>query len=430
MGFHFSDEIARQRAENLFMILTEAQLLPRLKDHLRTAKRVDIATAWMSFGEAFTALHGFATTRPRSLRAIVGTSGTATHPRALRMIQEAAELRLPNSSPLFHPKLVVFHQPKAAVVWIGSANLTRCGFEQNREIVAEIFDEDGAVRAWFDTSWEALDQDCDVLLSRYEAAWKPLGSTQGSNLEPPPSHDALWKLAQGLTDWSSFVRALKVAGSFWYQRFGCTVDGEAGSWLSTINLGMEITRRSSWEDLSKVDYHVLLGIKDDPEDVMGYGLLGSMQGAGEVKSVFLKDSNEYLSIREDIRSSLQTPIQASKDTFSEAAVEFIRKVSTMRRFGPAVATRLLALARPDLAVSVNNGSRPGLAALSGLPPTALSNVPSGPRAKSYADLLNFLSTKDWYQNPQPSGRYEQTLANARAALLDCLVYLPTNDSLV
>ena len=410
------------------MILTEVQLLPRLKNHLRTANRVDIATAWMSFGEAFTALHEFATTRPRSLRAIVGTSGTATHPRALRLLQEVAELRLPNSSPLFHPKLIVFHQPKAVVVWIGSANLTRCGFEQNTEVVAELPDENGAARAWFEASWEALDQDCDALLNRYADAWRP-GSTQRPDLEPPPSHDALWILAQGLTDWSSFVRALKVAGPFWYRRFGCTVDGEASSWLNTISLGMEITRRASWDDLSNVDYHVLLGIKDDAKDIMGYGLLGSMQGAGEVKSVFLRSNDTHQSIRESIRLSLQPSIQASNATFPKIAVEFIRQVSAIKHFGPAVATRLLALARPDLAISVNNGSRPGLAALSGLPPSTLSKVPGGPRAKSYVDLLEFLSTKEWYRNPQPSGRYEQTLANARAALLDCLVYVPTNESL-
>jgi hypothetical protein len=43
---------------------------------------------------------------------------------------------------------------------------------------------------------------------------------------------------------------------------------------------MEITRRESWDELSDVDYHVLLGIRDNAGDVMGYGLLGSMQGAG------------------------------------------------------------------------------------------------------------------------------------------------------
>jgi hypothetical protein len=124
---------------------------------------------------------------------------------------------------------------------------------------------------------------------------------------------------------------------------------------------------------------------------------------------------------------LQRAIRASDADFPQAAVDFIGHVSEIKRFGPAVASRLLALARPDLAVSVNKGSRPGLAALSGLPSSAL-RVPGRPRAKSYADLLEFLSTKEWYKNPQPANRYEQTLANARGALLDCLVYIPTSNS--
>jgi hypothetical protein len=410
------------------MILTEEHLLSRLKDHLRAAHHVDIATAWMSFGEAFTALHEFALARPRSLRAIVGTSGTATHPRALRMIQEAAELRLPHNSPLFHPKLIVFHQPKTVVVWIGSANLTRCGFEQNTEIVAELPDEDGAARGWFDAFWGSLDQECDTFLSRYEDAWKPSGFAHGPDLDTPASSEDLWAIAQGLSDWSSFVRALKVASQFWYERFKCTVDGEARSWLNTISLGTEISRRASWRDLSGVDYHVLLGIREDADDTLGYGLLGSMQGAGEVKRIFLRDSESNQSIREEVRSSLQRAIRASDADFPQAAVDFIGHVSEIKRVGPAVASRLLALARPDLAVSVNKGSRPGLAALSGLPSSALSRVPGRPRAKSYADLLEFLSTKEWYKNPQPANRYEQTLANARGALLDCLVYIPTSNS--
>lgn len=410
------------------MLLTQEKLLPRFEEQLRTAARVDLATAWMSFGGAFSALHGFAMAKPGSLRAIVGTAGTASHPRALRLIRQAAQLRLPVATPLFHPKLIVFHRPGGTVVWVGSANLTRCGFEQNTEIVAELADSDGEARAWFDAAWDALDEDCGAYLDRYEANWKPSGSIDGADLRPPPSHDALWALARGLTDWPSFVRALKVASPFWRSKFNCSVDGEASSWLNTISLGMEITRRASWDDLSNVDYHVLLGIEDVAGPVLGYGLLGSMQGAGEVKSVFLRSNPANRTIRDAIRSSLQLPIQASDAAFPEAAVEFIRRVSALDRFGPAVATRLLALARPDLAVSVNNGSRPGLAHLSGLPASALSKVPSGPRARSYADLLAFLSTKDWYRNPQPSNRYERTLANARGALLDCLVYVPTSGS--
>lgn len=407
------------------MFLTQEQLLTQLKDRLETADRVDIAMAWMSFGEAFSALHAFTKNRPQALRAIVGTAGTATHPRTLRLIQESALLRLPGGTPLFHPKLIIFHRRETALVWIGSANLTRCGFEQNTEIVAELLDQDGAARAWFDDFWAGLDADCGPMLDRYEADWKPSLFGPGPDLEPPTSHTALWAIAQNLTDWPSFVRALRVASSFWQREFNCTVDGEASSWLNTVTLGMEITRRESWDELSDVDYHVLLGIRDNADDVMGYGLLGSMQGAGEVKTTFLKNTATHLRIREHVRSCLQGPIHASDSTFPDAAVAFIRQVSALERFGPAVATRLLALARPDRAVSVNNGSRPGLAELSGLPRSALSNVPGGPRAKSYADLLAFLATKDWYRHPKPATRYEQTLANARGALLDCLVYVPT-----
>ncbi len=409
------------------MFLTQEQLLTGLKDRLETADRVDIATAWMSFGEAFSALHSFAKKRPNGLRAIVGTAGTTTHPRALRLIHESAELRLPSARPLFHPKLIIFHRGKTAVVWIGSANLTRCGYEQNHEIVAELADEKGDARSWFNESWEELSADCSVQLDNYESNWKPSPIPQEFDAEPPASEESLWALAQGLSDWRSFVSALKVASPIWQQKLRCTVDGETSSWLNTITLGKEITRRDSWEDLSDVDYHVLLGIKDDKDDVMGYGLLGSMQGAGEVKTTFLRDTAAHRKLRERVRYSLQKPIQASDAEFSDSAIEFIRDVSSLERFGPAVATRLLALARPDRAVSVNNGSRPGLSELSGLPKTALSKVPTGLRAKSYADLLAFLSTKEWYQNPKPANRYEQTLANARAALLDCLVYVPTSN---
>lgn len=62
-------------------------------------------------------------------------------------------------------------------------------------------------------------------------------------------------------------------------------------------------------------------------------------------------------------------------------------------------------------------------------PTNVPTLVDGPRARSYADLLAFLARQDWYSNPTPNGRYEQTLANARGALLDCLVYVPTTGTL-
>src|SRR5271169_6766268 len=89
----------------------------------------------------------------------------------------------------------------------------------------------------------------------------------------------------------------------------------------------------------------------------GYGLLGSMRGAGAAKEVFNKASPVTLRTRERIRSVLQPVLHASPKAIPGVAVEFIRSVGEIRGFSGAVATRLLALARPELAVTVNSASQ-------------------------------------------------------------------------
>jgi hypothetical protein len=101
------------------------------------------------------------------------------------------------------------------------------------------------------------------------------------------------------------------------------------------------------------------------------------------------------------------------------------KLEQIHGFGGALATRFLALARPDRAISVNNGSRARLSKLTGLPPTSLAHAPHG-RANSYMDLLRWFEQQGWYSNPNPKDVRERLLANARAALFDALVYEPTD----
>jgi hypothetical protein len=91
------------------------------------------------------------------------------------------------------------------------------------------------------------------------------------------------------------------------------------------------------------------------------------------------------------------------------------------RFAGGFSTRLVALARPDRAVSVNGGSSAQLAKLTGLPKTSLNHPPHG-RARSYLDLLRWFEKQAWYSNPSAQDAFERMLANARAALFDALVY--------
>lgn len=409
-------------------LLTEETLLAALAEALASADSVDVAVAWAGPGKAISRILDFAHRSPGRVRAIVGIAGNATYPRVLKDLHGCAQLRIPSSSPLFHPKLFLFRNGAKATAWVGSANLTRCGFEQNRELVSIVAD-DGSYTRWFDDWWNALNPDPSEAIDRYAAVWKPPsrpGGGDGTRVDPivKPVEDYEFRdLLGSISDWSSFVQALKVASTYWNERYGVTVDGEVRSWLNTVTLGNEIVRRRSWEDLSKYEYQLLMGIEVDVDGVSAaYGLLGSMKGAGDAKNVFNEASKQNLSIRKRIRAALQPVIDADSSSFREAALDFIRIVEGLQGFSGGVATRLLALARPDLAVSVNKGSRDALSEWSRLPKTTLSKSGSGTRGKSYASLLDFLAEQEWYANPTPRGTYERGLADARAALLDCLVY--------
>lgn len=403
------------------MLLTQDELLDRLQELLDISDSLDIAVAWASPSDALSRITAFARARAHSLRSIVGISGNATHPAALRDLGNHGLLRVPRSNPLFHPKLFLFYGQGGVIVWIGSANLSRCGFQQNTELMFE-FADDGTAAEWFKQLWNSLDDDPSSIIEEYERAWKPAGPAPRTPVatEQVPGEDVFRRAASQLSDWASYVEALGAASLYWMEHIGISVDGETTSWLNTITLGNAVMRRDSWRQLTRDDYRLIMGIETKVD--VGYGLLGSMKAAGNAKNVFNAASKATLAIRERIRSALQPVLGASPASFPDATVTFIRDVTRIKGFSDGVATRLLALARPDLAVSVNKGSRDGLAALSGLPATSLAKAPGGSRAHSYADLLEFLGTQPWYSRPTPRNAYERTLATARAALLDCLVY--------
>ena len=92
----------------------------------------------------------------------------------------------------------------------------------------------------------------------------------------------------------------------------------------------------------------------------------------------------------------------------------------MKGVREGIATRLLALARPDRFVSVNDGSRKGLAKCFGPDtPTALG-VPN-----NYRILLEKIYDRTWFREPAPQDEREQEICSMRAALLDCFVYKDT-----
>lgn len=409
------------------MLLTHEDLLSRLQDHLSKATGLDIAMAWASLGKASKMVLAYARQHPGSVRALIGISGSSTHPNVLREFRSFADLRLPYHHPLFHPKLIIFHFNRKSIAWLGSANLTRCGFQQNIELVAELDDGTDA-KKWFNKYWEASAFDASQFQS-YIDNWTPSAANAASTTPVAKGYIAPLPLDawRNVRNWKTYVESIRFLNQYWETNYNISVDGADSSWLNTIVNGKEIVWRRSWDELSRVDYHWLLGISDSSPDKVGYGLLGSMQGAGAAKHIFLDPSPQNLRVRRIIRQSIDPVLHSTPGNFKSCATNFISKCRSIDRIGGAIATRLMSLGRPDLAVSVNRGSKPGLSHISGLPASALDKAPpTTGRAKSYADLLTFLESQTWYANPTPMNVYEEQIAGARAALLDCFVYEPTN----
>ena len=105
---------------------------------------------------------------------------------------------------------------------------------------------------------------------------------------------------------------------------------------------------------------------------------------------------------------------------ANVAHDAVQEIREIDNFGPAAATRLVTLVRPDCLVSVNSQSADGLGELSNVAATAAG------LADDYAELLQWVHRQDWFNAPEPDDALERKIWRSRAALLDAFVYPPIN----
>jgi len=163
-----------------------------------------------------------------------------------------------------------------------------------------------------------------------------------------------------------------------------------------------------WSDLDESDQKRILGLlREKNED---WALLGSMRYAA-LRVVFGNDAR---------RTRIENAVKrAARDhAFPRIAMDAYEEILGFRQVSHGVATRLLAIARPDRFVSVNSGSREGLARYVGLAPTTLG------QPENYEELLRRIHKKPWSQarEREDRGALEKEAYSMRVALLDCFVY--------
>ncbi len=404
-------------------LIERKHLLQRFSKCLAEATQVDIAVAWATPCDALEALAEGADNRT-TIRIAVGVSENITVPTTLRRLQCFADLRIAPSSPqptslqpgIFHPKYFSFHGPDGTICWIGSANLTRRGFGENYELVHEFDDSTGEGRRWFESLWKKLDPDPGPAIDKYEKGYRP------PKRDPRPHRGNIpvrVPLAKQST-WNKFVEQLRALDDYWRWESdgGWDVLGETHSWLHTIATGREVVRLPDWTNLTKRERHILHGKGVGEGD---WGLLGNLRVIGQLRNVF---HPKYMlgvgPVRTQLRDYVNQVLNSDDNSIAQDAHMAVQAITKnkkeFRDFGPAAATRLLALARPDRLVSVNGQSAKELGRLSGLPTTPNS------LANHYKKLLKWVYKQPWFKAPPPDDPLERTIWNSRAALLDPFVY--------
>ena len=328
---------------------------------------------------------------------------------------------------------------------MGSTNLTSGGFGGNEELVKEFRDNDGAGQHWFETLWNELEPDPGHAIALYEQAYEEANAavshieqpTYRGNAPPivPLGANAQWDaFVEGLHSRNRYCHDLVDWNDTWDEDWD--VLGRTRSYLHTIGEGRQVMRLpvDHWQDLTKRQCDILLGRWTTEGE---WGLIGSLTAAGHVAHVFNPQAMPDVGdIRTKIREAIENvlPPNVDDETIAESAGAVVQQIMRIHGFGPAAATRLLTLARPDRFVSINGQSAAGLAALSGLHPDPLS-LAEGPKAQNernkwvlndYAALLGWVYTRDWFNSPEPDDDLERKIWNCRAALLDAFVYPPIN----
>ena len=344
------------------MLLESSSLAARWAELLSEASRVDIAVAWITSKDRTDDLLTFSAIPDRQVRVIVGVHDYLTSPACLRRLHDAGLVKIGvgEHGCTFHPKLYLFAMPDRLVCWVGSANLTTSGFGGNTELVHE-FSDDGTTAAWFSSAWNSCEYPTLEWLDEYEQRTGAGPKTIATDQMPPPTPPG-----HPLESWQAYYGALRRADKEWALKYRGKFGIFSGqnSYLVTIRAAQPLITKD-WAVLSTTEARVLLGLIDDGAD---YGQLGSMQGAGIAKNVFLEATPKNLKTRRAIQDAIlmlhKVPLNSSLPLMARKAHEVI---TNREGFNVGVATRLLALTRPEVLVSVNSESVDRLAQWSGLP---------------------------------------------------------------
>ncbi|MCY3871379.1 MAG: phospholipase D-like domain-containing protein [Gemmatimonadetes bacterium] len=404
------------------ILTTSCEINREITRLLAECSSCQIAVAWATIG--FKVFDLLKTHKAKIERMIVGTHFYQTHPDFIESFITHKNVHfIKATDEVFHPKVYYFQMSSNR--WeciIGSANLTRGGFERNDEVAILVTDED---RDSSDTQAELFDaldkywRKTPILdksdLEAYRQAWKrkrPIvqklegkfgleNTDQGDGGKSPLEIPVLSKT------WREYFNCIKVENKYFKKEKIC-LETRLKVIQSARNL---FDNHVHFCDMNDINRRKIAGLIDGSDDGVNYLLFGSMRGAGKFQNV-INNNDKHLSQALDL---IPASGYISKNMYLKYIDEYL-KAFPEGRHGIATATRLLTLKRPDIFVCLTKNNQERLC--------QDFSIKKSVTYEAYWDsIIERIKESTWGNAPCPKSKIELQVWRARAAFLDSIYYV-------
>jgi HKD family nuclease len=399
--------------------LTEDKASKVLRELVKRCRKVHVAVAWATDSADTKAL----LQSGKLGLVVIGTDGYVTSPKVLRACSMNRHVRVvpPDAPRLFHPKLYFFEMGGGEVaILIGSHNLTRAAFGgSNIEASALLHTQldDPFVEELEDfisQHWEKAEplQNEDFLFA-YEAQYATKAAARKTlrtfTRLRAPLKDSLAPSPLSF-DWAEYLRKLKSEPG----------EGLVGRMRMLERTSALFEKYGSLTAMSVDERKAVAGTYAKGEstlDGLDWAWLGSARGFGDFKSL-VKGRPQTLAKALD-HIPRQGPVQQTQ--YVAFVRDFRNAFEGLKRVGGhRVATRLLAVKRPDWFVPVNSANESRLCGALGVRASKMS------LDTYWGDVVEPVHASAWWQEHRPRAPFQAEVWDMRAALLDVLYYVPND----
>lgn len=388
------------------LISESKELRKQLLRCVRKHDQISFAVAWATTG---TDVYRTLIERRDAIHhGVVGTHFYQTAPDVLDEFVGDDRVRFVlQPSGVFHPKVFLFRTGRSWEAFVGSANLTKGALGANSEVVMHVSDEDDAgevrsdlqdlIKQFRSQGMKASADDAAAYretFDRMKSARDRLSGSYGSTQATSPLQSEVMRMS-----WKDFVVAVREPGADYLQ----------------VRVDLLAAARDAFrshDDFASMDVDtraMIAGLPNGLTDKQGY--FGSMKGDGVFHGAIKGDVSGISSALDHI--PLDGPI--ARDHYDAFVREFETALPDGRK-RPGVASRLLAMKRPDIFVCLSKRNRTALSTDFGIAASSIDFE------TYWTSVIGRIADSRWWSSGPPRGKSDLAVWQGRAAMLDAIFY--------